>query len=82
MSDNPNRPEKPPPRGLEGPSLERRPSPEMQQRLDEFRAQKEAKQNSGEMVDHRKDKALNDADQAAGRQRGETAAAQRNRTDG
>jgi len=82
MSDNPNRPEKPSPRGLEGPSLEIRPSPEMQKHLDEFRAQKEAKQDSGEIVDHRRDKALNDADEAAGRQRGETAAAQRNRADG
>ncbi|MEU4241711.1 hypothetical protein [Actinoplanes sp. NPDC026619] len=82
MSDNPNRPEKPAPQGLEGPARELKPSPEMQQRLAEFRAQKEARQDSGSIVDHRPGKALNDADQAAGRQRGETAAAQRNRTDG
>lgn len=62
--------------------MERKPSPEMQQRLDQFRAMKEARQDAGTMVDHRQGKALNDADQAAGRQRGETAAALRKQAEG
>lgn len=82
MPDNPNRPEKPEPQGLQGPAREMKPSPEMQERLDQFRAMKEAKQDAGALVDHRPGKALNDADQAAGRQRGETAAALRKQAEG
>ncbi|WP_433304002.1 hypothetical protein ACQP2F_13615 [Actinoplanes sp. CA-030573] len=82
MPDNPNRPEEPSLQGLEGPARELKASPEMQQRLDQFRAMKEARQDASEIVDHRKGKAMNDADQAAGRQRGETAAALRKQQEG
>ncbi len=60
-----------------------RPTPEFQHKLDEFRAQKEAKQDAGQMLDHRAAKAPNPqkVEGAAPQQRVEAPATQRLSTD-
>ncbi|MEU4241970.1 hypothetical protein [Actinoplanes sp. NPDC026619] len=63
MADTPNRTDTPPP--LPNPPESVKPSPEMQQKLDTFRAQKEAKQDAGQLVDHREKKAENMAARVA-----------------
>ncbi|WP_433299169.1 hypothetical protein ACQP2F_45470 [Actinoplanes sp. CA-030573] len=66
MADTPTRTDTPPPPPPKPPeSL--KPSPEMQQRLDTFRAQKEARQDAGQAVDHRAAKAENSAAREASR---------------
>ncbi|MEU4243291.1 hypothetical protein [Actinoplanes sp. NPDC026619] len=68
MADNPpggDAPKPPPPRP---PEQSLKPSPEFQQKLDTFRAQKEAKQDTGQIADHREAKAENQAAREVGNQ--------------
>lgn len=66
MADTPTRTDAPPP-SPRPPEQPQRPTPEFQQKLDDFRAQKEAKQDAGQYVDHRAAKAENVATRSAER---------------
>ena len=76
MADNPTRPDTPPPPPPKPHEPVLKPSPELQQRLDNFSAQKAAKQDAGEVADHRVEKARN-AELKAARQDGNAAPHQR-----